>query len=201
LRDKIIGSVLIFCLFLSGCATYGPTKYTTDVFNDYHAEENGLSIRFGPIVDKKESLGYLKLPPARYDLLPVFITIVNKSEAIKKIDTDASYLTDNSNQVKYESLSVEKTVKMLQSSGWIPATLFGFTGSVITSSIEEGKDDNLYGKAFKPRIINPGKSGEGVFFFRVPKGDILNREFNLYLVVENLSNNSIEKVRIPFKTR
>lgn len=201
MKSKILGFLLIPFLILSGCSTYGSRKYTTDAFKNYGVEKNGLFVQFGPIMDKERSIWYLNLPPAKYDLLPIFITIVNKSNSIKKIDIDGSYLMDNSMQVKYESLSVERVVNMLQASGWVPSVLFGFTGSVLAGSAEEAKDDNFYRKVFRPRILNPNGRGDGVIFFKVSRNNILDNKFILCLLIEDLSSNNTEELKISFETK
>jgi hypothetical protein len=202
LKIKIAGLLLLACCFiLPGCSTSGSARFSTSVFNDYQAEKNGLWIQFSPVTEKDKSIAYLNLLPAKYDLMPIFIAIVNKSASIKKIDTDETYLISDLENVKYGSMPVEKAVKMLQSCGWVPAVAFGFTGSVIAGAAEEEKDDSIYRKAFKPRILNPNCSGEGVIFFSVPKTEILNKEFVLIIKVEDIDNSCATQVEIPFKTR
>lgn len=197
----VLTIVSICCLILAGCSTYGSKKYTKDVFRNNYINKGDFFVEFDPIVDQEKSIWYLNLPPAKYDLLPVFISIVNKGESVKKINIDASYLIDNSTNNKHESLSVEEAVQMLQTSGWVPTLLFGLPGSVGAGSAEKAKDDDFYRKSFKPRMLNPSARGEGVVFYKVSKKDILNNSFVMYLIIDNLEDNSTEELQIKFDTR
>lgn len=200
MKYTIIKALLLCSLILSGCSTYRSNKYTTGTFKNYQEEKNGLSVGFDPIVDTEKSEWYLNLKPAKYDLLPIFITVINKSDSIKKIDVDDSHLTNNLKQGKYESLGIEKAVKMLQASGWIPSLLFGLPGSIAAGEMEKEKDNDFCRKAFSPRILNPGSRGEGIVFFDVPKEEILNNKFILCLAVEDLDSNSSDEFLFPFET-
>lgn|GEM_PF-5543921 len=201
MKGSIIKVLLIACLSMAGCATYGHRTFTTDIFNKYHVVKNGLSMRFEPVIDKEKSTWYLNLSPAKYDLLPVFLSIENESGHIKRINIDGVYLMAKLEQIKYASLPIETAVKTIQSSGWIPSLLFGAVGSFAAGSVEESKDEDIYHKAFRPRIIEPGGRGQGLLFFKVPKDDILNKEFALCLIIDNLDNNSTEEEWLSFETR
>jgi len=201
--SEIIIVILIF--FIAGCAAHNAVIQPNLMF-DLQAEQNGIvqdgiKLLVKPIYLKSDLIAYFDQDLLKYGILPVQISIINKSNNTIYFSTDGINLIDTNNH-RCPLLSVASVVDKCKKSYWRTAgwtVAFGVFG-LIPSAINVSNTNEKIQSDFDSRVLKsgnmvPGAITEGLVFFDVPRDISTFDNWRLVLTFKDMLNDNLISIK------
>ncbi len=197
--------IVILTFFIAGCAAHNAVLQPNLMF-DLHAQQNGIvkdgiKLLVKPIYLKSDLITYFDQDLLKYGILPVQISILNKSNSTIYFSTEGINLMDTNNN-RCPLLSVDSVIDKCKKSYWRTAgwtVAFGVFG-LIPSAINVLNTNEKIQSDYDSRVLKsgnmvPGSTTEGLAFFDVPQNISTLDNWKLVLLFKDVLNGKLISIK------